>query len=46
MPVAEKFRQLAKLIVSAQSLGGTEGQTAEEDESIKRWMRLRRVLHA
>ena len=46
MPVAEKFRQLAKLMVTAQSPGGTEGQTVEEDESMKRWMRLRRVLHA
>jgi putative transcriptional regulator len=47
MPMAEKFRNLAKLIVSAPQLGGTEGQAkAEEEEIRRRWMRLRRVLHA
>jgi putative transcriptional regulator len=45
MTVAEKFRQLAKLMVSAQSLSGTEGQPPEE-ECMERWMKLRRMPHA
>jgi transcriptional regulator with XRE-family HTH domain len=46
MPMAEKLRQLAKLMISVQRLGWTEDQAAEEDEIRQRWMKLRRVLYA
>ena len=45
-PVAEKFRQLAGLMASAQQLGWTEDLAGKEDEVRQRWARLRRVLHA
>jgi putative transcriptional regulator len=46
MAVAEKLRQLAKLIDLAQQIGQTEGLVEGEEEIIERWMKLRRVLHA
>jgi transcriptional regulator with XRE-family HTH domain len=44
-PMVEKFRQMAKLMVSAQELAWAEGQATEEEEIRQRWMRLWRVLH-
>jgi hypothetical protein len=46
MPMAEKLRQLAKLMISGQRLGWNKDQAAEEDEIRQRWMRLRAVLRA
>jgi putative transcriptional regulator len=45
MPVAEKLRQLAQLMVSVQQHGRPEGPGDEEEEIRQRWMRLRMVLH-
>lgn len=45
-PVAEKFHQLAELLVLARQLGWPEGLAREEAEVRQRWTRLRRVLHA
>jgi hypothetical protein len=43
---AGQFRQLAELMDSAQEIGRTEGLVDDEVEILKRWMRLRKVLHA
>jgi hypothetical protein len=45
-PVAQKFRQLEALIVSARQLGWIEAPTATEGWVWERWARLRRMLHA
>lgn len=45
-PMALKLRQLAALMASAQKLGWTGAQAAEEDEVRRRWSKLRRGFHA
>lgn len=45
-PLADKFRQLAALLISAQKLGWTEDLAAEENLVRERWARLRRKYHA
>jgi len=45
-PLADKFRQVAALLASAQKLGWTEDFAVEENLVRERWARLRREYHA
>lgn len=45
-PLADKFRQVAALLVSAQKLGWTENVAVEENLVWERWARLRRKYNA
>ena len=44
-PLADKFRQVAALLISGRKLGWTEALAAEDNLVRERWVRLRRKYH-
>ena len=44
-PLADKFRQVAALLMSGRELGWTEALATEENVVRERWVRLRRKYH-